>query len=149
MIVNLSGIVDNEMFTTLVKSFNDLKVNDNLHVYLTTEGGDADTAEAIIDLINKNKDYIGITFYGEIFSAGMHIFLKSQCQRYLLPDTRGMYHFSYQKLQIAEGGNGLDIYDRFCIQEMKDSKSRTIEYLKSTPLTEKEITGIKKGRDVY
>ncbi len=93
MIVNLSGEVNYEMFDTLIKAFNGLTKDDNLHIYFSSEGGLTDVSEAIIDFINKNKDYIGITFYGEVFSAGMTIFLKTNCNKYILPDTRGMYHF--------------------------------------------------------
>lgn len=149
MILHLSGDVNYEMLTTLTKATNAMKENDNLHIYFTTQGGLTDVAEAIIDHINKNKHLIGVTFYGEIFSAGMAIFLKTDCQKKILPDARGMYHFSWQELTIGEGGKPIDDYDIFCMKEMKKAKARTIEYLKTTGLTDKEIGLIKKGKDVY
>lgn len=149
MILHLSGDVTYEMLSTLAKSLNELKENDKLAIYFTSEGGYTDVSEAIIDLINKNKEYIGITFYGEIFSAGMEIFLRTECPKFILKGTRGMYHFSYQELTISEGGQPSGDYDNFCYKEMKNCKAITLEYLKSTPLNEKEISKIKRGKDVY
>lgn len=150
MILHLSGDVNPEMFNSLVRGINDLRKDDNLHIYFTSQGGLTDVAEAIIDLVNKNQEYIGMTFYGEIFSSGMLIFLQTQCQKWLLKDARGMYHFAWQELIIGEGGKPLDDYDIFCMKEMKRSKERTLNYLKTyTTLTDKEIAKVRAGKDVY
>lgn len=149
MIINLQGPVDNEMLNNLIKAFNELK-EDILHVYLNTEGGRADTSEAIIDLINNNKERFKISFYGNVFSAGMYIFFRSLCEREILPDTIGMYHYAWQEVTIAEGGKPWSAYDAICMKEMKISKAKTLEYIKNhTSITSKEINDIKKGKDVY
>ena len=150
MIVHLSGDVDYDMLNTLVKSINELKVDDNLHIYFTCpQGGMTDVSEAIVDFINKYADRIGMTFYGEIFSSGMIIFLKTQCTKIILPDTRGMFHFAWQEMAISEGGKPGNEYDMFSMKEMKKSRIRTLEFLKNTKLSESEISRIKKGNDVY
>lgn len=149
MILNLSGEVNYEMLNQLVRSLNDLRQGDRLHIYFTTDGGQVDVAESIIDMVNKNKEYIGITFYGEVFSSGMYIFLKATCEKWILPDTTGMYHYSWQEVTIKEGGKPSSSYDIFCMKEMKKAKNRTIEYLKTTKLTDKEINAIRAGKDVY
>lgn len=79
----------------------------------------------------------------------MVMFLKTECPKTLLPDTRGMYHFSWQTVNIAEGGKPTDPYDIFSLKEMKESKKRSVEYLSSTKLNDKEIKLIKQGKDVY
>jgi len=150
MILHLSGDVDYEMFDELVKAFNSLIVGDSLHIYFTCPmGGNADVNEAIIDFINKNKDHIGMTFYGELFSSGMIIFLSVKCNKCILPFTRGMYHFSWQEMNISETGKPSSEYDIFSMKEMKKSKDKSINFLKTTKLSEKEINLIKKGKDVY
>lgn len=150
MILNLSGDVDYEMFNTLVKAFNNLIKGDNLHIYFTCpNGGSADISEAIIDFINKNKEYIGMTFYGELFSSGMVIFLATECYKIILPFTRGMYHFSWQEMSISETGKPSTEYDIFSMKEMKKAKDKSLAFLKKTKLSEKEISTIKKGKDVY
>src|SRR6478609_3975151 len=114
MIVHLAGEVNYEMFNTLIKGTNQLGM---LDVYFSSpEGGLTDVAEAIISHINNNKDKIRMFFYGENFSAGMLIFLKVQCSKVILPDTRGMYHFSWQDITISEGGKPHPGYDTFCMQ---------------------------------
>jgi len=150
MILHLSGDVNYEMFDELVKAFNSLTVGDYLHIYFTCpEGGSADVSEAIIDFINKNKDRISMTFYGELFSSGMVIFLAVECNKKILPCTRGMYHFSWQEMGISENGKPSTEYDNFSMKEMKKSKEISIAFLKRTKLSDKEITTIKRGKDVY
>lgn len=150
MILNLSGEVNYNMLNELVKSINTLTKGDILNIYFTSpEGGMVDVAEVLIDIINLHKEVISMHFYGEIFSSGMVIFLKTECTKTLLPDTRGMYHFSWQTVNIAEGGKPTDPYDIFSLKEMKESKKRSVEYLSSTKLNEKEIKLIKQGKDVY
>jgi len=150
MIVTLSGDVTNEMFSELVKAFNGLTKDDRCNIYFTCpNGGDADVTVAIVDFINKNKDYIGMTFYGELFSSGMNIFLATQCEKKILPFTRGMYHFAWQEMGISETGKPSSEYDTFSMKEMKKSKDISIAFLKTTKLSEKEINNVKKGKDVY
>lgn len=150
MLINLSGDVDYEMLNQLIKAINTLKQEETLNIYFTaSSGGQVDVAEAIIDLVNENNDRVKITFYGEVFSAGMMIFFKSKCTKKLLPDTTGMYHYSWQAVNISEGGKATDAYDIFALKEMKKSKLRTLQYLTTTKLTEKEIKQIKLGKDLY
>lgn len=150
MILHLSGDIDYKTMDSLVNAMNNLKSEDNLHIYFTCpEGGLTDVGEAVIDFINKNHSRIGMTYYGEIFSAGMVIFLKTKCLKFLLPDTRGMFHFAWQEVTITEGGKPTPGYDAFSMKEMKKSKQRSLEYLKTTKLSTKEINDIKKGKDVY
>lgn len=149
MVINLAGGVDYEMLNALIKAFNDLKEFNILDIYFTSMGGQVDAAEAIIAIINDRKEDCTITFYGEVFSSGMQIFLKTECKKKLLPDTTGMYHYSWQEMIISEGGKPSGSYDVFAMKEMKKAKSRTIEYLKTTKLTDKEVNAIKAGKDVY
>lgn len=150
MILHLSGDVNYEMFDELIKAFNGLTAGDCLHIYFTCpEGGSADVSEAIIDFVNKNKDRIGMTFYGELFSSGMVIFLAVNCEKKILQCTRGMYHFSWQEMGISENGKPSTEYDNFSMKEMKKSKEISIAFLKRTKLSDKEITTIKRGKDVY
>ena len=150
MILHLAGEVDYKMMDLLVKTFTFLEKGNNLHIYFTCpDGGSSDVGIAIIDFINKNKETIDITFYGELFSCGMVIFLGTECNKKILMDTRGMYHFSWQEMTISEGGKPTSEYDIFSMSEMKKSKGKTIDFLKTTKLNEKEISSIKKGKDIY
>lgn len=150
MILHISEEISYKTLDLLTNSINAIKENQILEIYLTCpEGGIVDVAGAFIDLVNKNKERIKLIFYGEIFSSGMLIFLKTNCSKELLPDTRGMFHFSWQSMYITEGGKPSSPYDIFSMGEMKKSKIKTLEYLRTTKLSVKEINNIKKGKDVF
>ena len=150
MILNICGEVNYEMFTSLTKAYTSLVKGDILYIYFSSpEGGSTDAAEAVIDIINTNKELTSLIFYGENYSSGMHIFLKTICSKRILRDTRGMYHFSWQEMIISEGGKPSSDYDKFSLKEMKNSLIKTIAYLKTTKLTEKEIKIISKSKEMY
>jgi ATP-dependent protease ClpP protease subunit len=150
MIMQLGGDVNQDMFSELIKIFNSLSSDDSLHIYFTSEtGGSSDIGMAIIAFINENKNRITMSFYGELFSAGMRIFLEVACPKKVLFDARGMFHFSWQEMAINETGKPSGQYDSFCMKEMKRSKERTFGFLKTTKLSDKEINAIMKGKDVY
>jgi len=149
MTLHLSGEIDYKMFDTLIESFNNLLEEDILHIYFTSEGGLTLVKDAILDFINNNKDRIKITFYGEIFSGAMDIFLKASCEKNVLKHTRGMIHFSYQSVEVNESGNPYTPYGIFSVRELKNYHIETLKFLKSIKLTEKELSLIKEGKDVY
>lgn len=144
--INLSGEINYAMLETLLKAFK----GEHLHIYFSSpEGGLMDVAEAIIDFINTYKDKIEITFYGENFSAGMHIFLRTECKKKVVPSTTGMYHYSWKEITMSQKGVLVNEYDKFSFKEMKISKENDLAFLRTTKLSEKEINGIIKGKDVY
>ena len=150
MIINLSDDVNDAMLTPLLKAITDLKTDEKLTIYFTCpDGGFTDAAMAIIDIINSNKEVINMIYYGELFSSGMIIFLGTKCNKKILRDTRGMYHFAWQQMSINETGKPSGEYDIFSMKEMKKSKIRTLEFLSTTKLSQKEIAQIKLGKDVY
>lgn len=149
MILHLSGEINYKMFDDLIKAGNLLKPEEILQIYFTcSEGGFSDVAIAMVDYINRDSK-IEIAFYGELFSAGMVIFLAVNCNKIVLKDTRGMYHFSWQEMNISETGKPSSECDIFSMKEMKKSKERSIAFLKKTKLSEYEIAKIKRGKDVY
>lgn len=149
MILHLSGDVDYEMLNSLVKSYNGLGKDEVLDIYFTSDGGLCSVCEALIYFINKYSEFVTITFYGGLFSAAMLLFLSVKCKRILLKDTIGMFHLSSQEMTISEGGKPSNDYDIFYMKEMKKSRIRTAEFLKTTKLNEKEISLIKKGKDCF
>lgn len=150
MLLQLSGEVNYAMLDSLVKTLNEAKKrNEKLTIYFSSEGGLSDVAEAIIEIVNKESERILMIFYGEVFSSGMVILLRVQCEKAILKDTRGMFHFAWQSVMINETGKPTDGYDKFSVAEMKRSKEVTLNFLKTTRLTQSEIVKIKKGEDVY
>lgn len=150
MVIHLCEDVEDKMVGDLIKAGSDLKNDETLTIYFTCpKGGWTDSGEAIIHFINTNSHLITIIFYGEIFSTGMHIFLKTKCKKIILPDTRGMFHFSWQQMSINEGGKPSNDYDIFSLSEIKKSKQQSIDFLKTTKITPKELSSIKRGKDLF
>lgn len=148
MIVTIEGNVGPKMLSKITNALSDITKGDNLVLYFSSEGGCADTSTAIVDVINKNKDIVSLIFYGQLFSAGMQIFLFTECYKEILEGTRGMYHFAWQSMMISEHGRPTSDYDLFSMREMKETKDENINKLKNK-LTAKEIQSISKGKDVY
>ena len=150
MILNLCGEVNYPMLDTLVSAINNLRQGDHLLIYFSSpSGGLTHVAEAIIDIINRHSEVISLFFYGENFSSGMYILLRTKCHKTLLEDTTGMFHLASQSINIIEGGNGGDSYDSFCIAEMKKAKTRSLEIIKQFKFNAKEAALIKRGKDAY
>lgn len=150
MIIHLEGEVNSVMFDKLSYLFSKTKGSELIKIYLSSDvGGYTATAEAIVDLINSNSQRITLIAYGAIYSAGFIIFFKSSCKRVLLKDTTGMAHFSYQPIDINETGNPSSSYDKFAKQEMKKSKTHTLNFLTELGLDKQELNIIKKGDELY
>lgn len=149
MYFNINNSIDESTLNILINQINNLK-DGILTIYFTCpNGGLTDTGEALIHLINTNKDRITIIFYGELFSMGMNIFLRTSCSKVVLPDTRGMYHYTWQDIAINESGKPLGEYEKFSLSELKKAKKRSLETIDNLPLTEKESKAMKSGKDVY
>jgi ATP-dependent Clp protease protease subunit len=80
--------------------------DDDITIYLHSEGGHVEAADSIHDMISFVKPRIKMIGTGWVASAGVHVYLAASKQdRYCLPNTRFMIH---QPLGGA-GGPATDI----------------------------------------
>jgi ATP-dependent protease ClpP protease subunit len=150
MITHLYSDITPEALNELINAINSLESKDFLNVYFTCpRGGDFDVARAMIDLINRNKDKIVLYCYGSLVSSGMYIYLWSECQKVILPDTRGMIHLPRMKVEIIASNTRSNSMDDFATKELDMSIDRIIDSLKGLGLTKKELKEIEEGKDVY
>src|SRR5688572_3153920 len=101
MILNLSGEVNQDSLNKLIDALNENEET-RITIYLSSTGGDAGAASAIVHLISLNKKKIQIIGYDDLFSAGFYIFFKSDCEKILLNGTLGMYHLTCLEFDEAE-----------------------------------------------
>jgi ATP-dependent Clp protease protease subunit len=65
--------------------------NDDITVFVHSQGGHVESADTIYDMINFVKPRVRMIGTGWVASAGAHIFLAAQ-DRYCLPNTRFLLH---------------------------------------------------------
>lgn len=149
MILNINEPITKDTVDKISAGLNNLKPNEKLFIYFSSEGGEIYSAEAIIHIINNNIDIIELVGYGDLISCGFDIFFKTKCYRILLPNSLGMYHQASVRIDINESANASDRRGYADRQWLKLQKEQTIKFCESLKMTDKEINQIKRGKDVY
>lgn len=147
MILNLSGEVTQDSLNKLIDSLNE-KEDERIIIYLSSSGGDAGAATAIVHLISLNKKRIQVIGYDDLFSAGFFIFFKADCEKILLKGTLGMYHLTCLEFNESEI-NLKDSQYRASKEYLKKEKINTKAFCEAVGMTKPEITKILKGEDIY
>jgi ATP-dependent protease ClpP protease subunit len=151
MIVNYDGPVCGELLDRLVDAYNNVMDGEKVYIYFNSGGGDTETGNVIIDLINKDPDAFHITAFGCIASAAFNIFFSVKCSRELLAGTTGMIHKSYYfdmpitvDLKILHREKEIAAWR----QAKLDSKL-VVPFLTKTGLSSSELEEFKEGKDVW
>lgn len=148
MIVHIKGKVDDEMLEKFIEMYN--TESNNYLVYFTSTGGSADTANVIVDLINRYAEKTTIIGYRELLSAGFYIFFVSKCKKELDIETLGMWHQGITDISLNDRGT-IAYTNHKAVQKL----NKTIGYPKCVELATKlgfndlEMKEFKKGEDVY
>ena len=149
MIIYLEGEVNSEMLTTLIRGLNECKAG-KVSVYLNSVGGRVMFAEAILDIINKNKDRVVLIGFGEICSSAFDVFFNASCKKELLGAVIGMYHQSTTKVYSDERGKVQSDYDKMMLLIGKtEYRAVTKKTCRIVGMNRKELVQITQGEDVY
>lgn len=71
----------------------DIEKRTPIKLYINTDGGLVDTANAIIGAISVSKTPVWTIGMGKVYSAGFNIFIATKLEnRYILPTTQVMMH---------------------------------------------------------
>jgi len=149
MILNIKEAICKETVDKITIAINNLQPKEKLFIYFSSEGGDVDSGEAIISIINNNVDLIELAGYGDIMSCGFDIFFRSKCNRILLPGVIGMYHQGTITVTMNESEKIHQTRDKADKEWASLQKIQTIKLCNLLKMTDKEINQIKRGRDVY
>lgn len=145
--ISLEGEINTELFDKFLKDFN--RIDEDIVIYLNSRGGYISTQEAIVDLINRNKNRITIIGYCELYSSAFDIFFKSKCKKILIPNTTGMVHLGSIDIQINENGRPLSIGDKFQLRQLKSTKIESLNYYRDLGLNNTEVSKVARNMDVY
>lgn len=150
MILSINTEINNEVLDRLVRTYNELKENEKLEVYFSSEGGDVEIGEAIIDLINEHADITSVVGYGTISSAAFDIFFRITCPKSILISTLGMAHSMRVELDKYDLSSKTDQQEFKAQKEWaKEHEKYRLDVYEKIGLNKKELTDIKKGNDVY
>lgn len=150
IICQIIGEINNETMVKLIASFNEAaKLKTNVHIYLNSEGGDVESMECILHLINNSKRTTILTAYGKIYSASFFIFFRAECKRNLLPGTMGMCHYIRTSIQIDERNKAYYSEDKAYQSWIKDQNVWTNELCIKLGFTKTEMSRLKKREEIY
>lgn len=143
MVLVLDERITAESLKKLAEAYNQsLPKGEFLDIYISTEGGEMPTAEAMVNMINRYQALTTLTAFREICSAGIDIFYKAECAKEIVEGTIGMIHSGRWNVNISDGGHVADEYDEFKKASMKKGAKDRIEFFKSLGFKEEEINRI-------
>lgn len=152
MITEISGIIDQEAFSKITRAYNELELSEPLIIYLNSQGGDPDIADAIVDVINSSDgpNPTILIAYGKIFSAAFDLFYKAQCTKRLLDGTIGMAHLSEIEMDSFIVTDTKDTISASTLRKWwAEDKKKRLSFYEKMGIEKKDLMKIKKGEDVY
>lgn len=150
MITKLEGIVNEEMVDKLIEAHNSCPPEEDLHVYLGTDGGSEDDMNAIINIINES-DKIPVVFcFSRVYSAGFVIAMKCLKPVEFLDSCLGMFHAGtfYGGVWTDELKVHKSVKDSMKLHS-KNARKLTEEMIGLGIFTKKEEAKLRKNKDVY
>lgn len=150
MIVKLEGIVNEEMVDQLIEAHNACPPEEELHVYLGTDGGAEDDMNTIINIINESEKISVVFCTSRVFSAGFVIAMTCMKPVEFVEGCLGMFHKGtfYGGMWTDELKVHKQVKDVMKLHSKK-AKQLTEEMISLGIFTPKEEEKLRKGKDVY
>lgn len=153
MILKIVGEIDENAVSKLINFLDDSNTDYSLEkdvIYLMSEGGFYDDGIMMVDIINRNKDKIILIGCGTLQSAAFEVFFKAECEKHLLPGTRGMFHQANIEVCLNEKWKPASDQDKALKNYMTEFMSdRTKALCKALRMTAQEKRLIEYGEDVW
>jgi hypothetical protein len=146
MIVSLIGGITDKTADKFLDSYNKLGPDEQLTIYMSSEGGLISVEELIVDIVNDQPAKFRFIFMDSIFSAAFNILLRINCEKVVLPNSLGMIHLPRVSTDVNLNGAVLNGFSNYM------SKSTVKFYLdlyRSVGFTEQDLIDIKGEGDVY
>lgn len=150
-IISISGEFNSETLNKFIEDYNNTpdEVTD-LHIYLSSFGGESSVSECIVDIIEHSKYHVTLIASDDISSAAFYLFFKSKGDKRILPNTIGMFHMGYiETASVDERGKPKEEVDKAVIQSLKNAKKDTLDFCEKLGMNTTEIGKIKRSKEVY
>jgi ATP-dependent protease ClpP protease subunit len=143
--------IHEELVTEFAQKINEFKSSEfeELSIMICSEGGSIHSKEALLDMINTNKEMICLTAFGCINSAAFLLFLRAKCKKKILPLTSAIVHNYSIRIDVNQNKKIGDRLERKTYNNsMKELKDTFKDEIQSIGLTEKEIKDLKKDGEI-
>lgn len=151
MILHFNETIDEKAVDLLVQAYNSLHPEEKLEILFCSMGGANHCTEVLAHLINANADRTVLIGYGGLMSNGFKLFFKVACEKFLLPQTFGMYHLTRLDGGTVEFEGSVKHNSDY--SEFMKKRMRSFDYLNETHdlvnFSEKELETIKSNYDCY
>lgn len=149
--LHLTGFVKTKTVDKLIDAIDKCteKGINTLSVYINSEGGDAESMEALIHIINEHFSLITLIAYGSIQSAAFIVFFKVVCKRIILPGTQGMFHYARISIEVGSKTDGYYKCDKANQEWIDFENKQYYKFCKKLGFTAKELNDLKKTEEVY
>lgn len=140
----LEGIINEELLTRFLDCCNN-NPDEEITVYINSNGGKTLLCTIITDIINHNSDRFTLVSCGS-YSAAFDLFYHAKCKKKIVNQSMGMQHKEFLR-DISINSDGKYVYtsDKY---ENKNNKTLDDSYIKEF-MTKKEQKKYKKGDDIY
>jgi hypothetical protein len=139
----------NEIKLEEIVGFINYSIGVKKRIFFSTEGGVAELAEVLIDIINQDADNIELIGFNIIASCGMDVFYKANCKKYIKDGCYGLYHLSSYNIDMSERGTPAHKDTKWVYNHSRRfSKLNTDKMCYKLQLTKSETNKIKRGEDV-
>lgn len=143
----LEGGLNEQALRDLSAFFNE-NSEEQITVFLDTNGGFSAYAHAMAIVIDAHNQPVKLIALNSIKSAGADLFFRVNCERVILPMTTGLVHCSGLRVRTAHSGRIPDPIEQFDHSELKRGLDDELSFWRIAGLSEKELKDYKAGRDV-
>lgn len=141
----LTGSVDH----TMVQIVSDALQNEwDITFYLDSSGWNSSAAQAIIDMINSDKDRITLCANNVIMSNAFIIFFSVECKRKVLPSCIGMAHMARIDTSMS-GKMRIQTTPKIQLGFMMDEVKKQAKFLRKIGAHKKSCKSFLNEYDIY
>jgi ATP-dependent protease ClpP protease subunit len=149
--IHLKGDINAKMLTHLTNELNAAPTEEKVNIYLSSNGGECDTSEAIIVMLNEYfEQYKDISLYvfGSNASAAIDVIAHFKGYINVLGRATGMYHLPTRVTAILPNGKVKDIEKSFLENLAKYDVALTEKTCKILGIEGEQYNEIINGKDV-
>src|SRR5574343_202388 len=148
MRVRFNGEFTEEFLQSFLETMEEIPLDENVKVYLSTNGGYSYVADVMANVLNEYKN-LKLYIVNDISSAGFILSLKVKCPVEVIDNfTTAIVHLSSNDYGLTTKGNPRYPYARWLLEKSKDYYKGEIAELEKV-LTNEEMAEVKEGNDVY
>ncbi len=144
-------VIDGTINADLKQRFVDfINQNEGCTIYISVNsmGGNHHDMLTMVSIINANHEKFIVKAIA-VWSAAFELFRLVKCKKEMSSLVIGMYHFSYDSMEVDIRGKVVYTSDKFKVNEYKSVWLPMEKKCAKSFMTKKEYKKLKKGRDVY